>query len=70
MSDPYGRFGAAVSVAVYDDSAVLGALQLCASCFAWQIPEGDAGELADVLQGDDDDISMSIVQDANVDAAR
>ena len=68
MSDTYGRFEAAVSVAVYDDSAVLGALQLCASCFVWKMRQGDAGQWAYVAPENDDDISVSIVRNADADA--
>lgn len=61
MTDPYGRFEAAMSVRVDDEEGVLGIIELCASCFVWQFQSADEDvEWTDIAFADDDDISVSI----------
>ena len=65
LTDPYGRFEAACTVSVGDDSLILDDLSECDSCFVWQYKsDGESEWTAFDVEGNDG-ISMSITKSGN-----
>jgi len=62
MSDPYGRFEAAVTIDVVDESEVLGAIKTCPGCFVWQYRVSGETKWSEFDHQNNPDISMAITE--------